>query len=476
MYLEGCDSFGIPIVSKGKLVNWTIVDLALADHLLQFRYRLYPDGARLYIRRSDNTTLHEIIIGGPAPYGQVIDHINGDGLDNTRGNLRYATHSQNAQNRPKKEGTSSKYIGVTKGSLSTWSASISDDSKTRHLGAFNDEMKAGRMYDARALRLFGKFAKVNGLLSQEETMRIINGDVPDEFKGPKKIRSLPHKISIVDDLYEVRFVRDGITYTDVCSTRSAAVLRKAELLILANRKARNVPDSLRNARGQAIISVTSRGQSFEVVVDAHTQDDLNNYSWGIDKGGYAKTGKAMGEYLMHRYLWVKHKGPIPDGLSIDHINNNRIDNRLENLRLANQSLQSHNRDIVKSPIDKHRGVTFSWPYFYVCVTGEPRKEAFETLEMAALTVNEIYKKLYGVNARLNQVDLRVRTTCWTRIPRDMITRSFVKSLTRLQDVICVVKVLKMDKEQGGRYDLRGFKKEHIEEAKKQILRYLIEIM
>ena len=52
----------------------------------------------------------------------------------------------------------------------------------------------------------------------------------------------------------------------------------------------------------------------------------------------------------------------------------------------------------------------------------------------------------------------------------------MKSLNTVRDVVCVAKVLKMDVEQGGKYNLDGFKKEHIEMAKKQILRYLIEIM
>ena len=47
-----------------------------------------------------------------------------------------------------------------------------------------------------------------------------------------------------------------------------------------------------------------------------------------------------GKYV-HRVVWEEHHGKIPDGMQIDHINNNPIDNRIENLQLVTkkQNLQ-----------------------------------------------------------------------------------------------------------------------------------------
>jgi len=48
--------------------------------------------------------------------------------------------------------------------------------------------------------------------------------------------------------------------------------------------------------------------------------------------------------LEHRAIWELHNGPIPDGLDIDHINRDRSDNRIENLRLATRSQNCHNTE------------------------------------------------------------------------------------------------------------------------------------
>lgn len=46
---------------------------------------------------------------------------------------------------------------------------------------------------------------------------------------------------------------------------------------------------------------------------------------------------------LHRYVWEQAHGPIPDGMTIDHINGDRMDNRLENLRAITQGEQVRNQ-------------------------------------------------------------------------------------------------------------------------------------
>ncbi len=63
--------------------------------------------------------LHHFVFGKPKD-GFVIDHINGNGLDNQKSNLRFATKSQNNQNidKPRKN----KYIGIYASSVNRWGA------------------------------------------------------------------------------------------------------------------------------------------------------------------------------------------------------------------------------------------------------------------------------------------------------------------------------------------------------------------
>lgn len=96
--------------------------------------------------------------------GMVVDHINHNGLDNRRANLRPATLAKNSRNRRKFKtaGHYSKYKGVTwYKSKKKWAALIMANRKSKFLGYFDDEIEAGRAYDAAARERHGKFAALN---------------------------------------------------------------------------------------------------------------------------------------------------------------------------------------------------------------------------------------------------------------------------------------------------------------------------
>lgn len=91
----------------------------------------------------------------------VVDHINLNGLDNRRENLRLVTPSQNAANSPGQRG-SSKYRGVHwDGGRRQWIASVAPDGKQEVLGSFYTEEEAARAYDAAAVRCYGECAYLN---------------------------------------------------------------------------------------------------------------------------------------------------------------------------------------------------------------------------------------------------------------------------------------------------------------------------
>jgi hypothetical protein len=101
--------------------------------------------------------MHRVLMR--APQGQQVDHINGDGLDNRRANLRVCTAAQNAANKIVRLGKSG-FRGVFSRGDAHF-AYISKGNKSVYLGSFATAEEAARARDAAALLHYGEFAKLN---------------------------------------------------------------------------------------------------------------------------------------------------------------------------------------------------------------------------------------------------------------------------------------------------------------------------
>lgn len=98
----------------------------------------------------------------------IASHIDGNGLNNQRYNLRICTKQENLRNQKPIRGGSSKFKGVylskaypKYGIKSVWRANIGKDGKAIFLGGFENEIDAAKAYDRAALKYFGEFARVN---------------------------------------------------------------------------------------------------------------------------------------------------------------------------------------------------------------------------------------------------------------------------------------------------------------------------
>jgi hypothetical protein len=101
--------------------------------------------------------MHCLVAGHDRP-----DHVDGDGLNNRRSNLRPASASQNNMNRRKRPVATSRYLGVSwHPARRKWAARIGIDGKVRTLGYFASEEEAAHAYDAAARNLFGAYARPN---------------------------------------------------------------------------------------------------------------------------------------------------------------------------------------------------------------------------------------------------------------------------------------------------------------------------
>lgn len=106
--------------------------------------------------------MHRILMN-PSGKEQFVDHVNGNGLDNRRENLRLCSRGQNARNaRKRRDGLSSKFRGVCwHKAANGFAAQIQHNGRHSHLGVFKTQERAAAEYDLAAIEMHGEFARLN---------------------------------------------------------------------------------------------------------------------------------------------------------------------------------------------------------------------------------------------------------------------------------------------------------------------------
>jgi len=139
---------------------YALVDRGDIEELSQYRWRTIGKIPHVYAVRKDKGRMiymHRQIM--KAPRNRLVDHKDGDSLNNQRENLRLATRRQNTANRRSRRG-SSQFVGVSRHG-DKWMAYIDYRGKHYHLGLFDDEVEAAKARDRKAWELHGEFAYLN---------------------------------------------------------------------------------------------------------------------------------------------------------------------------------------------------------------------------------------------------------------------------------------------------------------------------
>lgn len=103
--------------------------------------------------------MHRLLIN--VPKGLQTDHIDGDGLNNQRKNLRICTNSQNQKNKTAYKTNTSGFKGVCwKKAMNKWAAKITSDNKTIHLGYFSDKVEAANAYNVASKIYHREFSRL----------------------------------------------------------------------------------------------------------------------------------------------------------------------------------------------------------------------------------------------------------------------------------------------------------------------------
>lgn len=170
------DYITIPLSKNGNKYKdkyETYVSIEDAD-LAEVSWRVRLSFGRVYAFKQTSRTLgtrkyihlHRVILSRKLgrellPHEQV-DHINMNGLDNRRENLRLATHSQNNHNRTQYRNNKSGYKGVNKRGH-RWYAAIKVNGKQIHLGTFDTPEQAYEAYKQAAIKYHGEFANFGNI-------------------------------------------------------------------------------------------------------------------------------------------------------------------------------------------------------------------------------------------------------------------------------------------------------------------------
>jgi AP2 domain len=156
-------------LSKGHVA---LIDDEDLERVLKFKWHAHVDSknekvyaARSYYRKKGKekqpSSMHRFLLGELNPK-ILIDHEDGDGLNNQKHNLRRSTPQLNQANKNIQRDNISGYKGVTWDKVAKkWTASIGVDMKKLWIGRFSDKEIAAKAYDKAAIKHFGIFAVLN---------------------------------------------------------------------------------------------------------------------------------------------------------------------------------------------------------------------------------------------------------------------------------------------------------------------------
>ena len=473
----------LPMYSRRRTIRgYTYTEYDNFDIVKDYCPRLSDKGNRKYVIGSyegKHKSMSELIFGRKAEKGCHIDHINNITLDNRKQNLRELTYAENSSNTKKSKGASSRFIGV---SLSKndkkWKASIKYKDKLYNLGSYDDEFEAMKVRDTYSLYLHKRDISLNkdiygiSYLTKKEIEYIMKHGIPEKYKFKKKERDLPQNIYHRYGKYQYKITRKGKVYNKTFVSLVEAI---TSLNMLKNEfeykelHRKNIKESIIYRKNDiAVLRTKNKYGNIigEYYVDDRVYSKFIHTSWVKGVDDYA-IGKFKGKTKsLHIHVYETFIGELKEGYQVDHINRNRYDARIKNLRLINFSNQSQNRNPVNKSLIPYKGITLSGTGFSACCKNR-RSELYEYMEDAARQYNN-YAKQEFKSPYLNVITTK-KTTQRKIYHKDFLTLEKLENVDTVRAVRAIVRNNVEWKEKLNIINMDKINCDNIDDIKKRIV-------
>lgn len=395
--------YRIPLRNKyGIIVEYALVDQDDYEKVSKYKWRLSCDKYTQSNIKNIIYKLHRFIFYGITRNNKIIDHINRDRLDNRKCNLREVTRSQNSQNATRKKRSASQYTGVQKENDGKFRAVC----QKKQLGRYDTEIEAAKIYDIYSYQIFGEHALNNRLITYQDAINLLNDNTICKLRDPKFMKDeLPENVyyfkekraylakklylkKIYKGLYRKTIVE---AYHDIIEINTK--IYKVKLMVEIHHYFREIT---KDDNGIAYLLI----RDTRVFVDEDLWHKFSSINWYINVNGYTENAKLG---LIHRIVMNAKKDEL-----VDHINNNRNDNRRCNLRIAEYGVNSHNRSKQTGKSSRYIGVSFDknnkkWSAGISHQNKKYHLGSFENEIDAAEAYNQKAIELYGDYSNLNQL-------------------------------------------------------------------------
>jgi hypothetical protein len=485
----------IPLYNKYKnIVDYTYTDIKYLSLLKTHNiYRKINRNKKYAISSANQKYIHLVIFGEKEDNNNVIDHINGNSLDNRINNLREVTVAQNSANR---KNPCDRFKGVGWHVYrKKWQSSLYYNKKKLYLGLFDNEIDAAKIHDVYYVHYFRNTKNINNikginLLSDEDIQTILNKGIPEIYTISKKkpIKNLPINISEnkkqTGYVYSKRFYKSFINmecakyilndfqriFPEINSLKNTDIEKDEIFYVIRvllkktyktldetiysleklNNYIREIDSKInfymqnnicRNKLGVAILYAndTTSKTYVEVEVDDEDWIEYFKYPWYINNGGYPCCSGLQFSTL-HLNIFYRHYKEMYDNKNnkdtIDHMDRNKRNAKKNNLRIANPSQQSQNQNnYSKFQYDTYTGVFLNRGKFYAKCSKKNIKfksKGYIYLEDAAIKYNE-FALIFDKNARINIVP-NTKTKIEDIYSKKNITDTFIKNIKNTQEI------------------------------------------